>query len=561
MTVNYGKIGDRFFLVGLILICIFLPTSKYMLSVSQFYLLALWMLLGLDMRSINKMFPEKPFFSRLFCRVIVSFAGIWNIIKTRFTAFLHNKVAVIMVSMFLLHIFGLIYTSDFQYAFKDIRIKLPLLLFPIILSSMKPIGRKQFDLVVWLFTASLFFVTILGAIKFIQRDFIDVRELSVFVSHIRVCLCIVFVIFVLAYYLVRRNYIPILKILITALILWFLWYIYIIESFISIILIIALCTALVINCIFKCNNNILRVSALVFLLSSFAMASFYVYKIVKDYYSPEKIVVEDFDTHTKLGNPYIFDTINYGIEDGRYLGLYLSQDEMIKAWNQLGSRKINYEGDDTYWSLVRYLTSKDLRKDADGVSQLTTSDIRNIENGIDNYNYIENPGIKCRIMKILVALETYQATHNANGSSVFQRVEYIKASLNLIKKHPVFGIGTGDLNNAFADYYEETNSNLLPEYRLRSHNQYLAITIAFGLLGLLFFLFTLLYPYCSDKRYRNYFYSVFLLIMILSMFTEDTIESQIGVTIFAFFNSFLVFTSPYSQDDPEEMESLSRECK
>ena len=29
--------------------------------------------------------------------------------------------------------------------------------------------------------------------------------------------------------------------------------------------------------------------------------------------------------------------------------------------------------------------------------------------------------------------------------------------------------------------------------------------------------------------------------MALSMFTEDTLETQIGVTLFAFFNSFLVF--------------------
>ena len=32
------------------------------------------------------------------------------------------------------------------------------------------------------------------------------------------------------------------------------------------------------------------------------------------------------------------------------------------------------------------------------------------------------------------------------------------------------------------------------------------------------------------------------------MFTEDTIETQIGVTLFAFFNSFLVFC----RDEKEE---------
>ncbi len=552
MNADYGKIGNYFFLVGLILIGVFIPTSRYFLSVTQFYLIVLWMLVGLDMRTINKMFPEKPFFSRIMSRVAVSFVGIWNNIKCRFNKFLHNKVAVIMVSMYLLHIVGLIYTTDFQYAFKDLRIKLPILLFPIILSSMKPINRKQFDTVIWFITASLLFVSILGAIKFFRRDFLDVRELSVFVSHIRVCLCIIFVIFSMLYFIVKRNYNVFVKLLIIALIIWFLWYIYILESFISIILIIALCSTLLIYYVITIRSVYVRiVSVCAFLIVAF-LSIFYVYNVVDDYLHPEKINVESLDTHTKLGNPYVFDTVNYGIEDGRYLGLYLSKEEMMQAWNACSELKVYKESDSAFKTLVRYLTSKDLRKDAEGVSMLTESDIKNIESGIDNYNYIENPGVKTRIMKILVAYEKYTRDGNANGSSVFQRVEYIKASFNIIKKHPIFGVGTGDLSNTFVNYYDETNSNLLPQYRLRSHNQYLAIIITFGIIGLLYFIFTLIYPYFSNRKYRNYFYSIFMLIILLSMFTEDTIESQIGVTIFAFFNSFLAFISPYSQEDFKE---------
>ena len=171
---------------------------------------------------------------------------------------------------------------------------------------------------------------------------------------------------------------------------------------------------------------------------------------------------------------------------------------------------------------------------------LTENDIRNIENGIANYNYIENPGFKTRIMKVMVAYNNYERNGDANGSSVFQRVEYIKASFEIIKDNPVFGVGTG-IVKVFADYYEDTNSKLKPEYRLRSHNQYLAITVAFGVIGLLWFLFSMFYPLIADKRNRNYLYMVFLFIVMLSMFTDDTLETQVGATLFAFFNSFLVF--------------------
>lgn len=542
MKVEYGKTGTYFYLVGLILIGIFLPTSKFGLSVSQFYLLALWMLLGLDMRSINKMYTEKPFISRILYRIAFSFNGIWSIIKTRFNDFIHNKIAVVMVSMYLMHFIGLIYTSDFQYAFKDLRIKLPLLVFPLILSSMKPLNRKQFDTVLWFFISSVFFVTILAAIKFFRRDFVDVRELSVFVSHIRFSLCIVFSIFILGYYFLKRNYRPLVKMIIIFMILWMLWQIMILESFIGILIIFALCVTLTLYFIFKSKNITAKISSVVVIVIIVFLSIYYPHKVIRDYKTPEKIIVEQLDTHTELGNPYTFDTLRYGVEDGRYVGLYISKYELIKAWNSRSEKKIKHEYQYEYFTLIRYLTSKDLRKDASGISKLTEEDIMNIENGIANYNYIENPGLKTRIMKILVAYNFYKKHQVANGSSVFQRVEYIKASLNIIKKNPILGVGTGDISNAFNDYYEETASKLNEENRLRSHNQYLAITVAFGIIGLLWYLFSLLYP-LSEKKNRNYLYIIFLAIMLLSMLTEDTLETQIGVTLFAFFNSFLVFAN------------------
>lgn len=542
MKVEYGKTGTYFYLVGLILMVVSLPTSRFGLSVSLFYLLVLWMLLGLDMRSINKMYLEKPFVSRILLRIAFSFKGIWYNIKARFSDFMHNKVAVVMASMYVMHLIGLIYTSDFPSAFHDLRIKLPLLLIPLVMSSMKPLNEKQFNTVLWFFICSVFFVTILGTVKFIRRDFVDVRELSPFINYIRLSLCIVFSIFILGYYLVKRNYSLIIKSIMVFMIIWFLWQITIFESITSILVIAALCFVLTMYFVFRSKNTNVKICVVVAIVVVAAVAIYLPYKVVNDYMSPAKVDVAQLDTHTKLGNPYVFDTVNFGVEDARYVGLYLSKKEMLDAWNKRSVKKINNEYDDGYHALVRYLTSKDLRKDAEGIERLTENDIRNIENGIANYNYIENPGFKTRIMKVMIAYRNYERSGDANGSSVFQRVEYIKASLGIIKDNPVFGVGTGIIQ-PFADYYENTNSKLYPEYRLRSHNQYLAITVAFGIVGLLWFLFTMLYPLFADKRNRNYLYIVFLFIIMLSMFTDDTLETQVGATLFAYFNSFLVFAS------------------
>ena len=48
--------------------------------------------------------------------------------------------------------------------------------------------------------------------------------------------------------------------------------------------------------------------------------------------------------------------------------------------------------------------------------------------------------------------------------------------------------------------YVATNSKLDVVWRLRCHNQYLAITVAFGFVGLLLFLFYLLYPAIVLKK-------------------------------------------------------------
>ena len=84
-------------------------------------------------------------------------------------------------------------------------------------------------------------------------------------------------------------------------------------------------------------------------------------------------------------------------------------------------------------------------------------------------------------------------------------------------------------------------SPLEPQYRNKAHNQYLSIAVGLGLVGLLVFLASLLVPYFASKRNRTYLYTVFMVILLLSMLPENTIETQAGVMWFAFFNSLFIF--------------------
>jgi len=76
---------------------------------------------------------------------------------------------------------------------------------------------------------------------------------------------------------------------------------------------------------------------------------------------------------------------------------------------------------------------------------------------------------------------------------------------------------------------------------LRAHDQYLEITVGFGLVGLAWFLLSIFYPGIKTKKIFTYFYFIFWLIFMLSLFTEDTLETEAGATFYAFFNSFFLF--------------------
>ena len=63
---------------------------------------------------------------------------------------------------------------------------------------------------------------------------------------------------------------------------------------------------------------------------------------------------------------------------------------------------------------------------------------------------------------------------------------------------------------------------------------------AFGIIGMFWFLGALFYPIIAEKKILDFFYLTFFTIAFLSMLTEDTLESQAGVTFFAFFNSLFL---------------------
>jgi hypothetical protein len=280
----------------------------------------------------------------------------------------------------------------------------------------------------------------------------------------------------------------------------------------------------------------------------FFLAWLYARNIARDVNHIDPVDFNSLQKVTKLGNPYRHDLSNLQVENGSYVWLYVATEELKKAWNQRS--KYDFDGKDKAgqeikFTLIRFLTSKGYRKDAEGISKLTDEEVAMVEDGIASIVYVEKSTLYVRIYKIFWEYNRYIATHNPSGHSVMQRLEFWNTSGAIIRDNWLTGVGTGDLGNAFEEEYKKMGSLLEKEYRWRSHNQFLAILATFGIFGLAWFLFSLIYPAARLGKFHDFYYLSFFIIIILSMLTEDTLETQAGVTPFAFFTSFYLFAKKF----------------
>ncbi len=528
---------NQAYLLGLLMVAVGLTLSPFLMGMSQFWLVLVWL--------VDALTPP--------------FQGAGGF-KPKLSRFWHNKAAVLLVAFYLMHVVGLLWTSDFEYALKDLCVKLPILVMPFVLSSMPPLDRKRFDFVMLVYVLSVFIATLFSSISYWRHDYEDVREISLFISHIRFCLNIVFSMAVIGYYIFkmrvpREHGVPAfgVKVAVNQFLMWFigLWFayqIYIFESLTGYVILAAVFLVSAVYAFLRWQKAWgWRIAIAALLVAVVVTGTLVVWQEMKPLLKVEPVDFATLEKKTAKGNDYWHDTIHNPVEDGKYVGLYYCRKELQEAWQQRSALPLNdstNEGMVLESTLARYLTSKGLRKDAQGVMALTDEDVHNIERGVANYNNWLHPGLRARLSSTLFEYGLYRKYNNPNGGSLSQRIEFTRASLHLIGQHPWFGVGTGDVPQAFRRAYDELHSPLKEEYRFRAHNQYLAIAVAFGLVGLAFFLFVLFYPWFASRRNHTYLYLVFLCIMLLSMFPEDTLETQAGTTLFAFFMALLLFAKP-----------------
>ena len=466
--------------------------------------------------------------------------------KKGIQALKQNKLALALIGLFLVHVIWLINTENFEYAFKDLRVKLPLLIFGLVLGSMR-FARQQLKIVFLALSLGIWFASIQAYFNY--ADFVnglhDHREIVQGISHIRLSLLMMVLIAGVVYFWKELGLVW--KVYALASVVNVLLFFNVLQSLTGLAVLLALGFLTIIYFLVKAQKMKL---VAVFVLATIG-GTFWTYHVATNYYQ-SYFTADDSELpnpeFTALGNPYNHYN-EYQIVDNRhFIYTYISEVEMADAWNERSALKIDYEAEtnlELASTLIRYLASKGLRKDFEGVMSLTDADVRNIEIGFPSILYVEKSGLALRLHTFMFGIHIYEQTGNASGLSFFQRVVYWKVALKLIEDKFWGGTGTGDLRQDFEAMYDIYEPNLDPQFRLRAHNQFLTFFASFGLLGFLYFIG--LFVLAFAKRGSNYLALAFYTIAFLSCLVEDTLETQAGVTLFAFF--FALFSKPFS-DNP-----------
>lgn len=460
---------------------------------------------------------------------------------------------LILLGGYLIYVLWVLNSSDTVSALHSLRLRLPLLVIPFVIFTAPAITLRELRVVLGSFIAGVTLSSFAGVFLFYRNDdlLLNTRELSPFISHIRLSLMICLALVILADSLAERIITGrAIKVGLFILSGWLVAYMVIMSSLTGLALLMILMVSGLIIYVIRSGKLFLRIGALAVTILMVTLPAVYVSAVVLDYLTMKEQALPDYNEKTPSGRDYTHHTGLYGRENGYYTWNYICEEELAEGWNSISNIPYNgldSLGHDIRFTLIRYLTSIGLRKDSAGVASLSEEDVRLIEQGYANRNYLDGSGLHDRIYEIVWQIDHYAGGGNPQGHSVTQRLSFLSNGWRVFMRTPLFGTGTGDYNSEVARQYERDQTELDPEFRRLPHNQYLTSLGTFGLTGATLFWLFMLLPAVISGSFRKRLFLFFFLIMFLSMLTEDTLETHTGVTFFALFYS--LFMSPFGKGD------------
>ena len=515
--------SDNLFFFAAVSFAVGLSTSKVILSLSS-ALLLLAVLLNGDLR------------------------GFVNKIR-------HSTLLTPLLIYLGLHVIALLWTSDFGYAFNDLKTKLTLLIVPITF-TLHPPDKKTIRLIINFFIASVAVTSVLNVLTWHQffgaKQYTDIRELSLFGSHIRYGILVALSASFCVIYQAKEG--GVLRLVYIVLFCWFGYYTYF-SQIISGLL--ALTTALL-SLIFWMayqKSRVIGYSLLLLTITCIISLTYYLINLNRDDYH---LLLKNLPKETVNGRLYTHNLEPGAFIDGKPVLAYLCEEELRNSWNKVSH--LSYDGTDKKgqplrFTLMRFMTDLGARKDSLGFINLRSSDISMIEQGIASREEGRG-GFWARWNGVRFQL---QNSMDPNGHSLLQRLEYWKTAWHIISANWLIGVGTGDVQSAFDRQYKRDKSELLPQYRLRAHNTYLTSWVSFGISGILVVIWMVISFLRHGLRKADPLAFIFMMVAVSTFFLEDTMETQVGASFFAFFFGLLSSEKGIAENDESSFSTIPQD--
>lgn len=129
-----------------------------------------------------------------------------------------------------------------------------------------------------------------------------------------------------------------------------------------------------------------------------------------------------------------------------------------------------------------------------------------------------------------------------------------EAILELIKQSPFIGYGNGAETTLLKEKYFSKGLYISYLNEFNTHNQYLAVILKTGIIGLLFFLFIIYFGYASAIRSKDLLLLSFMIIITVVSISENLLDLNKGIFFYGFFFSLLLL-----QRNAEIKENSSRD--
>lgn len=143
---------------------------------------------------------------------------------------------------------------------------------------------------------------------------------------------------------------------------------------------------------------------------------------------------------------------------------------------------------------------------------------------------------------------TYFMLRHSDKSGLFgdlSRLTSYQLAIDLIKEHPLTGVGAGDVKTEMDSAYAKNYPDFPASARLVPHNQFLTVALGCGIPAMLVFAFWVFMPLrLLRNNKRAFFIFTTWFILFFQLMIEPVLEVQLGVFLVLFFLLLITTAAP-----------------